>query len=89
MWLLLTLLGSAYVLRRTMSRKGEHNGQTLGKQAAGIRVVRDDGRPIRLGFAVLREVGLKYSSPTSSSASAGSSTRCGRSASARTARCTT
>ena len=24
-----------------------------------IRVVRDDGRPIRLGFAAAREVGLK------------------------------
>ena len=47
-----------------MARKGEHNGQTLGKQAAGIRVVRDDGRPIRLGFAVVREVGLKSCSAT-------------------------
>ena len=53
------LIGSVYVAG-TMARNGEHNGQTLGKQAAGIRVVRDDGRPIRLGFAALREVLLKY-----------------------------
>src|SRR4051794_39073625 len=58
-WISWLLIGSAYVTA-TMSRKGIHNGQTLGKQAAGIRVVRDDRRPIRLGLAALREVGLKY-----------------------------
>ena len=30
----------------TMTRSGERNGQTFGKQAAKIRVVRDDGKPI-------------------------------------------
>src|SRR5438552_18428710 len=37
-------------------RPGEHNGQTLGKQVAGYRVVREDGQPITLGTALLREV---------------------------------
>src|ERR1700755_621343 len=58
-WLLLTfVVGVTYFCGLT-ARKGEHNGQTFGKQAAGIRVVRDDGRPIRLGLAAAREVGLK------------------------------
>jgi uncharacterized RDD family membrane protein YckC len=38
-----------------MRRRGGHNGQTIGKQVAGIRVVRDDGRPMSYGAAVLRE----------------------------------
>jgi uncharacterized RDD family membrane protein YckC len=59
LWLGWLLIGSAYVAG-TLSRRGKHNGQTLGKQAAGIRVMRDDGRPIRLGLSVLREVVLKY-----------------------------
>jgi uncharacterized RDD family membrane protein YckC len=35
------------------------NGQTLGRMAMGIRVVRADGRPIDFGFAMLREVAVK------------------------------
>jgi uncharacterized RDD family membrane protein YckC len=38
-----------------MQRDGPHNGQTLGKQVAGIRVVRDDAEPVGYGRAVLRE----------------------------------
>jgi uncharacterized RDD family membrane protein YckC len=38
-----------------MRRRGGHNGQTIGKQVAGIRVVREDGRPMSYGAAVLRE----------------------------------
>jgi uncharacterized RDD family membrane protein YckC len=38
-----------------MRRPGAHNGQTLGKQLTGIRVVREDGRPMTYGAAVLRE----------------------------------
>ena len=30
----------------TMTRGGERNGQTLGKQAVNVRVIRDDGQPI-------------------------------------------
>jgi uncharacterized RDD family membrane protein YckC len=39
-----------------MARAGERNGQTLGKQALGIRVVRDDDRPVEFGWALLREL---------------------------------
>lgn len=35
------------------------NGQTVGKMVASIRVVRADGRPMELGWAVLREVVFK------------------------------
>ena len=42
-----------------MMRKGEHNGQTWGKQVVGIRVVRDSGRPFDFGSAALREIVLK------------------------------
>jgi uncharacterized RDD family membrane protein YckC len=38
-----------------MRRRGGHNGQTIGKQVAGIRVVREDGWPMTYGAAVLRE----------------------------------
>jgi uncharacterized RDD family membrane protein YckC len=43
----------------TMVRRGGRNGQTLGKQLVGIRVVREDGRPVDFGTAVLREAVLK------------------------------
>jgi len=42
-----------------MIREGARNGQTLGKQLVGIRVVRDNGLPFGFGAAVLREVVLK------------------------------
>jgi uncharacterized RDD family membrane protein YckC len=32
-----------------------NNGQTFGKRVMGIRVVREDGKPIDLGFAAYRE----------------------------------
>jgi uncharacterized RDD family membrane protein YckC len=35
------------------------NGQTLGKRAMRIRVVRVDGRPVDFNFAVVREVAVK------------------------------
>lgn len=35
------------------------NGQTFGRMAVGIRVVRANGRPITFGFAMLREVVVK------------------------------
>jgi uncharacterized RDD family membrane protein YckC len=37
-----------------------NGGQTLGKQATGVRVVHRDGQPIGLGRAWLREVPIKY-----------------------------
>ena len=39
----------------TMMRGGERNGQTYGKQAMGIRVVRDTGQPLGFGWSLLRE----------------------------------
>jgi uncharacterized RDD family membrane protein YckC len=42
-----------------MNRQGERNGQTLGKQVVGIRVIRDSGEPFGFWWAVLREVVVK------------------------------
>jgi uncharacterized RDD family membrane protein YckC len=42
-----------------MARKDERNGQTWGKQAMGIRVIRVDGQPVDFFFAALREVVVK------------------------------
>jgi uncharacterized RDD family membrane protein YckC len=42
-----------------MMRQGARNGQTLGKQVVGIRVVRDSGEPMGFGWAALREVVVK------------------------------
>lgn len=39
-----------------LMRDGERNGQTLGKQAMRIRVVREDGSPVTLGNGLMREV---------------------------------
>jgi uncharacterized RDD family membrane protein YckC len=36
-------------------RKGEHNGQTLGKQRFGLRVIRNDGKPVDIKTALVRE----------------------------------
>ena len=42
-----------------MMREGKNNGQTLGKQAAGIRAVQESGEPFTFGTAVLREFAIK------------------------------
>jgi uncharacterized RDD family membrane protein YckC len=42
-----------------MAREGAHNGQTWGKQALGITVVRDNGESVGFGFAALREIVVK------------------------------
>jgi uncharacterized RDD family membrane protein YckC len=47
------LLYAPWMMART-------NGQTLGRMAVGIRVVRPDGKPIDFGFAMLREVVVKW-----------------------------
>jgi uncharacterized RDD family membrane protein YckC len=44
----------------TEARSGAHAGQTWGKQIVGIRVIRDNGEPIGLGFAVLRELVVRW-----------------------------
>jgi uncharacterized RDD family membrane protein YckC len=38
------------------SRRGAHNGQTLGKQICGIRVIRNNNRPVGVGTVLVREV---------------------------------
>jgi uncharacterized RDD family membrane protein YckC len=38
-----------------MMRSGERNGQTLGKQVVGIRVIRDNGERMGFGYSLLRE----------------------------------
>jgi uncharacterized RDD family membrane protein YckC len=38
-----------------MMRRGANNGQTLGKQVAGLRVVHESGEPMTLGRGLLRE----------------------------------
>ena len=43
-----------------MMRDGAVNGQTLGKQVVGIRVVLDSGEPFTYGPAALREFVIKY-----------------------------
>ena len=59
-WLLLAFVVSCAYYVLTMRRKGVHNGQTWGKQVAGIRVVRDDGQPVGVETTLLREVLLKF-----------------------------
>jgi uncharacterized RDD family membrane protein YckC len=42
-----------------MARAGPHNGQTLGKQALGLRVIRDNDEPVGFGYGLLRELGVR------------------------------
>jgi len=42
-----------------MARDGSRNGQTWGKQALGIRVVRTDGQSMDFWWSALREVAIK------------------------------
>jgi uncharacterized RDD family membrane protein YckC len=39
-----------------LMRRGARNGQTLGKHALGIRVVREDGEQMTIGSGLMREV---------------------------------
>ena len=43
-----------------MARAGERNGQSLGKQVVGIRVIRDGGEPMNYGWALLRQFVVIY-----------------------------
>ena len=54
-----TALASIAYYALLMRRPGERNGQTWGRQAAGIRVVRDDGEPVGPVFAAWRDYVVK------------------------------
>ncbi len=42
-----------------VARQGEHNGQSLGKQVVGIRIVRTTGAPMDFGWSCMRELVVK------------------------------
>ena len=56
---LLYLVAVLFYAPLLVARQGAHNGQTWGKQIVGIRVVRDSGQPVDIGFGFLREVVVK------------------------------
>jgi uncharacterized RDD family membrane protein YckC len=56
---LLYLVAVLFYAPLLMGRQGARNGQTWGKQIVGIRVVRDSGQPVDIGFGFLREVVVK------------------------------
>lgn len=53
---LLYIVVSIFYAPLLLARGGEHNGQTVGKQLLGLRVVAKDGGPVSIGRAMLREV---------------------------------
>jgi len=53
---LLYILASIVYWPLLLARRGEHNGQTLGKQLLGVRVVSKDGDAVSLGRAMKREL---------------------------------
>jgi pSer/pThr/pTyr-binding forkhead associated (FHA) protein/uncharacterized RDD family membrane protein YckC len=57
--LAVTVIGPILYMTLTMARKGEANGQTLGKQLFDIAVIRDDRLPFTFKFALLREFVVK------------------------------
>jgi uncharacterized RDD family membrane protein YckC len=54
-WYVLWLVMDIAYPALTMGRSGEHNGQTLGHQALGIRVIKIDGTPFTAGTAIVRQ----------------------------------
>jgi uncharacterized RDD family membrane protein YckC len=56
-WLLCLAVAALLYAPAMMART---NGRTLGRMATNIRVVRASGQPITFGFAVLREVVIKW-----------------------------
>jgi uncharacterized RDD family membrane protein YckC len=59
LWLVIAVALALLYAPTLMARQGAQNGQTLGKQMAGIRVVRDSGEPMGFGWAALREFVVK------------------------------
>ena len=60
LFLIVTIGIMGIVSRFLMGRDGERNGQSLGKQIVGIRVVKADGSPVTVGFAFLRDFVVRY-----------------------------
>lgn len=58
--LLLGLTATLTYYPLLMMREGPANGQTLGKQITGIRVVQVSGEPFTYGAGALREFAVKY-----------------------------
>lgn len=54
LFVLVTTVGAFLFHAWQLCRRGEHNGQTFGKQALGIRIVRADGRPVNFGTFLMR-----------------------------------
>lgn len=52
---LLLLVTSLLYSPVLMARSGEQNGQTFGKQIAGIRVVHESGEPMDFGKGIIRD----------------------------------
>lgn len=52
----IAIFGFAIYAVLMLSRSGEHNGQTLGKQCLGLRVVSISGPPVTFAVACKREV---------------------------------
>jgi uncharacterized RDD family membrane protein YckC len=62
-WLIAAIVASFVVIGAhlfyaplLMRRGGKRNGQTLGKQVTGIRVIRADGQPMNFSLAALRQI---------------------------------
>ena len=57
-WILVSVVWLLYA-PLLMMREGPRNGQTIGRQLLGIRVVRNTGQPMSFGWAALREFVVK------------------------------
>ncbi len=59
LWVILVCAVTLFYAPVLMARRGPGNGQTLGKQMVGIRVVPDGGEPMTFWPGALREVVIK------------------------------
>jgi len=54
-WIILAIIFQIAYPGLTMGRKGEHNGQTLGHQTVGVRVIKMDGSAFTAGNGIVRQ----------------------------------
>jgi uncharacterized RDD family membrane protein YckC len=52
----IVLVASLFYAPVLMARQGDKNGQTWGKQATSVRVVREGGGPVTFGTGAVRDV---------------------------------